>query len=430
MAKAIRRMNGSNKSMTIYTYDLDPAFDALAVFECLHHRPFSLLLDSADLAHRDAAYSFVAAFPLEVIEGKDGIYSVTNAKGTQNLKNTNPFDLVRERMRHYKMSLFSFEGGAPFQGGAAGLFGYDLARALESLPNHAKSDPQMPDMALGIYDQVFAYDHKAGKGTLYIHAREAEQADAKHAHYCKMLEQAAPAPAASQDFEPQWQSNFSRSDYETTIQKTIDYIHAGDIFQANISQRFDAQLPEDFDSYAHYLHLREMNAAPFAAYFNLGGVIISSASPERFLTVKDGAVETKPIKGTRPHIRDDKALDTLYRNALENSEKDRAENVMIVDLLRNDLSKTCRPDTIKVSALCALKALPACIIWFRPYKGNCARAMMRCICLKAASPAARSQARPKSAPWKLLMSSSRPAAARIAARWAISALMVPWIAIF
>lgn len=342
--------------MTIYTYDLDPAFDALAVFECLHHRPFSLLLDSADLAHRDAAYSFVAAFPLEVIEGKDGIYSVTNAKGTQNLKNTNPFDLVRERMRHYKMSLFSFEGGAPFQGGAAGLFGYDLARALESLPNHAKSDPQMPDMALGIYDQVFAYDHKAGKGTLYIHAREAEQADAKHAHYCKMLEQAAPAPAASQDFEPQWQSNFSRSDYETTIQKTIDYIHAGDIFQANISQRFDAQLPEDFDSYAHYLHLREMNAAPFAAYFNLGGVIISSASPERFLTVKDGAVETKPIKGTRPHIRDDKALDTLYRNALENSEKDRAENVMIVDLLRNDLSKTCRPDTIKVSALCALES--------------------------------------------------------------------------
>lgn len=180
--------------MTIYTYDLDPAFDALAVFECLHHRPFSLLLDSADLAHRDAAYSFVAAFPLEVIEGKDGIYSVTNAKGTQNLKNTNPFDLVRERMRHYKMSLFSFEGGAPFQGGAAGLFGYDLARALESLPNHAKSDPQMPDMALGIYDQVFAYDHKAGKGTLYIHAREAEQADAKHAHYCKMLEQAARRP--------------------------------------------------------------------------------------------------------------------------------------------------------------------------------------------------------------------------------------------
>jgi para-aminobenzoate synthetase component 1 len=172
-----------------------------------------------------------------------------------------------------------------------------------------------------------------------------------------MLEMAAPVPRAkAPSFEPEWQSNFTRPDYEATIQKTIDYIHAGDIFQANISQRFDAELPQDFDPFAHYLNLREMNAAPFATYFNLGGLILSSASPERFLTVKDGIVETKPIKGTRPHIRDDEALDTLYRNSLENSEKDRAENIMIVDLLRNDLSKSCRPDNLKVTALCALES--------------------------------------------------------------------------
>ncbi len=342
--------------MTIYTYDLDPAFDALAVFDRLHHHPFSLFLDSADLGHRDAAYSFVAAFPLEVIEGKDGAYIVTSATGVQHVRDTNPFDLVRTRMRHYKTSLFGLDGGAPFQGGAAGLFGYDLARALESLPNNAAGDPQMPDMAVGIYDQVFAYDHKAGKGTLYIHAHKAAQADAKYAHYCMMLEKAAPTLAQAPSFEPEWRGNFSRPAYEATIQKTIDYIHAGDIFQANISQRFDAELPDDFDPYGHYLHLREMNAAPFAAYFNIGGVVISSASPERFLTVKDGAVETKPIKGTRPHVRDDEALDTLYRNSLENSEKDRAENIMIVDLLRNDLSKTCRPDNLKVTALCALES--------------------------------------------------------------------------
>lgn len=342
--------------MTLYTYDLDPAFDALAVFDCLHHYPYSLFLDSADLGHRDAVYSFVAAFPPEMIEGKDGAYSVTDAAGVQTFRDINPFDLVRDRMNHYKMSRSELRGGAPFQGGAAGLFGYDLARALESLPNHAANNLAMPDMAVGIYDQVFAYDHKAAKGTLHIHARSRGDADAKYADYCKALEQGTSKNSQPRAFEPEWHSNFSRLEYEATIQKTIDYIHAGDIFQANISQRFEAELPEDFDPYAHYLHLRGINAAPFAAYFNMGGVVVSSASPERFLTVKSNAVETKPIKGTRPHIQGDEALDAHYRNALENSEKDRAENIMIVDLLRNDLSKTCRPDSVKVSALCALES--------------------------------------------------------------------------
>lgn len=360
MANAMSSMSNKNKNLTIYRYDLDPAFDALAVFDRLHHHPYSLFLDSADLRHRDAAFSFVAAFPMEVIEGKDGAYIVTGEAGTQHFDDVSPFDLLRQRMRACEMGMdmAGIEDGAPFQGGAAGLFGYDLARALESLPDYAISDPNMSDMVIGLYDQVFAYDHRTGAGTLYIQARTRAKADTKYIQYCKALEERSAITLEQFDAgaEPEWQSNFSRAEYEAIIQKTIDYIYAGDIFQANIAQRFDAELPGGFDPYRHYLHLRQMNAAPFAAYFNMGGLVLSSASPERFLTVKDGLAQTRPIKGTRPHIHDDDELDTYYRNVLENSEKDRAENIMIVDLLRNDLSKSCCPDSVEVTALCALES--------------------------------------------------------------------------
>lgn len=152
-----------------------------------------------------------------------------------------------------------------------------------------------------------------------------------------------------------WKSNFTAAEYKKAVTQTIEYIRTGDIFQANLSQRFDAELPKNFDAFAHYMLLRSINPAPFAGFMNFGELQISSASPERFLTVRGREVETRPIKGTRPRSPIP-GVDRIYRNLLENSEKERAENTMIVDLMRNDLSKVCEPGSIDVARLCNIES--------------------------------------------------------------------------
>lgn len=339
--------------MTKFTFDI-PDTTAIDVFKKLHHMPYSLLLDSADEKHPNAQYSFVAFMPIETIEAKNGRVQITNPKGQSVFEDINPFDAVQECLRHYRLSVLNDPGLPPFQGGAAGFFGYDLGRGLEALPSIAKDNENMPDMAVGIYDQVFAYDHNTKKSTLIIQTNSEEQAQAKYQHFLKLLENPV-QPETFNAFEPDWRGNFTKSAYMKQVQRIINYIRKGDIFQANMTQRFDTELPNHFDAFSHYLNLREVSPAPFASYFNLGDIKISSSSPERFLTVQGGIVETKPIKGTAARL-DDAGLNQLNMNALENSEKERAENVMIVDLLRNDLSKVCRPDAVDVIKLCALES--------------------------------------------------------------------------
>lgn len=235
----------------------------------------------------------------------------------------------------------------------AGYFGYDLGRALEDLPDDTQHNPDMPDLALGIYDQVIAFDHEKDQAWIITHAPNYHDARKKQDYLLGLI--ARPAKQAPyKDTHLDWKSNYEAPDYTDMVEKTIEYIKAGDIFQANVSQRFDAHLPQGFEPFNHYTHMREVNAAPFACYMNCGNIKISSASPERFLTVKDRRVETRPIKGTRPHIANI-ALDKKYQKELLESEKDRAENTMIVDLLRNDLSKICKIKSIVVSELCKLE---------------------------------------------------------------------------
>lgn len=326
---------------------------AIEIFSRVQHLPYSLLLDSADEKHPNARYSFVAMMPIETIEAKDGIISMTNRKEQKSIEGKDPFAFLQKRQQHYRLSALQNPDLPPFQGGAAGFFGYDLGRNLETLPKHATNNEDMPDMSIGIYDQVFAWDHQEQKGLLVTQAINADEAHLKQEHFKKTIAQ-EPQHKTAEKFSPTWKENFTKAAYKKQIQKVVNFINAGDIFQANMTQKFEAELPQDFDAFAHYLHMREISPAPFASFFNLGNIKISSISPERFLTVREDLVETKPIKGTRPHV-DDACLDRLHRNSLENSEKDRAENIMIVDLLRNDLSKTCRPDSVKVEKLCALE---------------------------------------------------------------------------
>ncbi|OHB73638.1 MAG: hypothetical protein A2V70_04760 [Planctomycetes bacterium RBG_13_63_9] len=147
-------------------------------------------------------------------------------------------------------------------------------------------------------------------------------------------------------------SNFSKSGYLRAVQRAIEYVYAGDVFQVNLAQRL--LMPAGDDSVSLYLRLRRCNPAPFAGYFDLGDFQVVSASPERFLRVCDGEVETRPIKGTRQRTNMQQ-FEHLAATELHQSEKDTAENVMIVDLLRNDLSRVCRPESVCVSQLCQVE---------------------------------------------------------------------------
>lgn len=327
-------------------------FDPLEAFRAVSDMHYSLFLDSADTDHPAGRYSFVCCNPVETIEAKNGKILVTNWDG-QITPYGDPFEILQNRIKKWVAETETIEGLPPFQGGAAGLFGYDLGRNIEAIPSRAKDNDTMPDMAVGIYDQVFAHDHETGKSWIITHAANPDEARVKQKHMLRLFSQAEPTEK-NKDSDLDWEANFDACDYKTQIKKAIEYIHAGDVFQVNLAQRFDAKIPAGFDPFAHYLKLREVNPAPFATYMNLGYVKISSSSPERFLTVSKNHVETRPIKGTRPHVKN-QMLDERYKKELRESKKDKAENTMIVDLLRNDLSRVCRKDSVKVSALCQLE---------------------------------------------------------------------------
>ena len=280
----------------------------------------------------------------------------------------------------------------PFQGGAAGLLSYDLGRSFESVPPPAVDEFHVPAVAMGFYDVVVAFDHVAGRAWIISQGLPEIEPSRRRRRAVERLAQlrgwigggctecwdgsctcwggsCTATPGAAVQLPPQRMhqlapqypvagvsgvtSNFSKQGYLDAVQRVIDYIYAGDVFQVNISQRLLA--PARDDSVSLYRRLRRCNPAPMAGYFDLGQFQILSASPERFVRVDNGQVETRPIKGTRPRSGDP-AVDRAAEAELLKSEKDLAENVMIVDLLRNDLSRVCTAQSIHVSQLCAVEA--------------------------------------------------------------------------
>ncbi|MGH8751290.1 MAG: aminodeoxychorismate synthase component I, partial [Burkholderiales bacterium] len=239
-------------------------------------------------------------------------------------------------------------GALPFCGGALGYFSYDLARRIERLPNLAEDMEKLPEMAIGIYDWALVVDHHARRSVLASHGRDARTA----AQWDQLIQRfSAPAPErlrAPFHVTAKITANLTPESYARAFHQIHAYIRAGDCYQVNLAQRFSA--PAAGDPWLAYQALRIINPAPFSAYLNTPQAQILSASPERFLKVRNGAVETRPIKGTRPrawHPRHDAALS----EALRESEKDRAENLMIVDLLRNDVGKSCATGSVKVPKL-------------------------------------------------------------------------------
>jgi len=342
--------------------ELTPLPEPEAAFRRLAGRPHCLFLDSAMQDPVLGRYSFLAADPFDFIEGPtDG-----------------SIGLGELAWRLARFPAAAVAGLPPFQGGAAGLLSYDLGRQLERLPRPAFDEFQVPAMAIGLYDVVVAWDHQDRRAWITSQGFPEVEPAARHRRAKERLQDvgrwlAASSPEPMRDTEasrvapiradhlaPQYSvkahagltSNFSEPAYLKAVRRAIEYVYAGDVFQVNLAQRL--LCPATGDSVSLYLRLRERNPAPFAGYFDLGTFQVVSASPERFLRVRDRAVEARPIKGTRPRSPSPEA-DLFAGDELRQSAKDRAENVMIVDLLRNDLSRACDPDSVCVSQLCGLE---------------------------------------------------------------------------
>jgi para-aminobenzoate synthetase component I len=331
--------------------------------------PHLLLLDSNNYAGLLGRYSFITADPAEWITSRRG--AIDSSTQTETLSPADPFAVLRERLARF--STERLPGLPPFQGGVAGLFGYDLCHHIERLPRPRCDDFAVPDMAVGIYDWVLAFDHEAERAWLISTGypeseprRRRLRAQRRLQEIKQYLERPLPTPqprhvtpitaavpSVPLPLLPGLVSDFAREDYLATVRRAIDYINAGDCFQVNLAQRL--LYPERIAPLDLYGRLRERNPAPFAGYFDLGDFVIASASPERFLRVDNGEVETRPIKGTAPRGRTP-AEDDARRSELLHSAKDRAENVMIVDLLRNDLGRVCEYGSVRVEAVCRLES--------------------------------------------------------------------------
>jgi para-aminobenzoate synthetase component 1 len=329
--------------------------------------PYPLALDSALVQPSLGRYSFLSAEPFEWLQAR-GSRLILSGR-SQPLEGVNPFHVLAERLARFTAE--PVPDLPPFQGGAAGLFGYDLCHHIERLPRPRFDEFAVPDLAVGLYDWVVAFDHRRRRAWLIstgfpetdpgCRRRRAEQRLRQARHWLRgeaapPRRTGGPVVALCHQYPVHGlrglTSNFDRAVYLETVARAIEYIRAGDCFQVNVAQRL--LYPATVPPLELYLRLRKRNAAPFAGYLDLGDYVIASASPERFVRVQEGLVETRPIKGTRPRGRTP-AEDEARKAELLASAKDRAENVMIVDLLRNDLGRVCRYGSVRVEAVCRLE---------------------------------------------------------------------------
>jgi para-aminobenzoate synthetase component 1 len=361
--------------------------DPAEVAERFADLPYLLLLDSATHgslvgdARSLGRFSFLSADPLAVIRSKGAVAEI-GRQGEWRRAEGHALAAVRQLLAGWKAE--PVPGLPPFQGGAAGYVGYDFGAVLERLPPTRFDDLDIPDVVLGLYDWVIAWDHRVGTAWLVStgHSVEGEALPGRAAERAAAVKRrlegasptsrprpaayrasaAAPAPTYPVPYiegaeAVGLRSTFTHRGYLDAVARVREYIVAGDIFQANLSQRFQAPLGEH--PFELYRRLRRRNPASFAAYLGFGELEVMSASPERFLRLEQPGrqVETRPIKGTRPRGLGP-MHDAALGRALAESAKDRAENVMIVDLLRNDLSRVCRPGTVRVPELFALEHHP------------------------------------------------------------------------
>ncbi|WP_434528536.1 aminodeoxychorismate synthase component I [Vibrio sp. K4] len=327
---------------------LDYANDlAISLFSRIEQQPWAMLLRSASKTHIDSRFDVLVANPiatLETIAGDTQIKTDTQEYVSQD----DPFSLLDELQQQLLPNLeLGAEWDLPFVGGALGYFSYDLGRRVESIPELATKDLQTPDMAVGLYEWALVVDHKLEKACLV--GQNIEQA-------LQWLNSQSPANVEDFKLIGDWQSNMTQASYVSRFDRVQEYLLSGDCYQINLAQRFNASYQGS--EWQAYTKLEAGNQAPFSAFIRMPNSAIISVSPERFLELKDNVIETKPIKGTRPRSQNTE-LDQANAHDLQTAEKDQAENLMIVDLLRNDIGRVASPGSVHVPKLFDIESFPA-----------------------------------------------------------------------
>lgn len=318
--------------------------DPVTAFQPFAADPVAVFFDSADEGGGRGRYAYIATDPVETL-----IQSVDEALAGY------PFEDLGHMLRRGRLE--TDPALPPFQTGLAGMLGYELGGAIEALPQ-PKDGVSFPSLAVGLYDTVVAFDTFQRRAWVVAANIDPARPTAvrRIAAMAERLADLPPLPALDRAPVAAWIWEMDRAAHMDAVRQAIDYIYAGDIFQANVTTRAVADVPPGLDPYMLYRRLRWASPAPFAAYAACGsGHTLICASPERFMRLdNDGRISTRPIKGTRPRS-DIPELDAAFAVELTESIKDRAENLMIVDLLRNDISRVALIGSVSVTALCELE---------------------------------------------------------------------------
>ncbi len=372
--------------------ELGPGPEPEAVFRALLGREGVFFLDSAGGPTSLARWSFLGAEPFLVLsaEGREVTESAAGALEPPARRTANPFTTLGETLGGRLGALERGDSPVPFTCGAVGYLGYDLKHAVERLPRRAARDQSFPDMHMAFHDSVLAHDRATG--TWYATAApvgpgDAASAGARIDELRRVLDRAARLPEADavpEERAPPLRANMTREEYLRAVERVLEYIAAGDIFQANFTRRFETRV--EGPPHELYLRLRRRNPAPFAAFIDTGeGRAVLSSSPERFLSVCGRAVETRPIKGTRPRGTNPDEDARAARELLA-SAKDAAELAMIVDLERNDLGRVADYGSVRVAEAQALEAYPTVFHLVATVTGELAPDRSAADLLKAAFP--------------------------------------------
>ncbi len=315
-------------------------------------KSWSILLDSANSEHQNSRYDIIVSEPIVTLVTNKNVTTISNIQsGQSDSCIEDPITLLKHEHHKYfgQIDNVPSETELPFHIGALGLFGYDLGKQFEPKVASPNQGYQTPDMAIGLYTWSIVKDNQTGIVYLswlstypkpnLVHLRKQDS-----------------RPISPFKLGAEWSSNMSAETYAANISRVHQYLYAGDCYQINLAQRFESTYTGD--EWQAYLKLRDANQAPFSSFIRLPDAAILSISPERFISVKNNVAQSKPIKGTRPRALDS-TQDAKMVEQLLSSEKDQAENLMIVDLLRNDLSKHCQPHSVQVPQLFEIESFKA-----------------------------------------------------------------------
>ncbi len=326
--------------------------DSSVLFDKFADEPWSVFLDSNQPEAIHGRYDIISSRPKVCITSKNNKNTIDSWPGSL-LVPGDPFSILKEYLQVNKSK--DQELKFPFLGGAIGYFSYDLGRTLEKLPSIAEDDLSLPDMKVGIYSWAIIVDHNKKNSVLVGDKTDLRMQRNWNDLVSYVLNKTQLKKRQEFNVLSDVESNMSEDTYAQAFTKIKSYIREGDCYQVNLAQRFNASI--EGDVWQAYCLLRSINPSPFSAYLNYKDFQILSNSPERFLSVKEDIVQTKPIKGTRPRSKNSHE-DGVLLQELINSKKDQAENVMIVDLLRNDISKNCALGSVKVPKLFDIESYP------------------------------------------------------------------------